>query len=84
MFRCDIYSFPHANWPSGSPGTADHELIRVGRESVQRGPDGGAISPPGKEGTGPVAVEGCSGELMQNYFPFAPVALFLSKIKLVF
>lgn len=64
MFRCDIYSFPHVNWPSSSPGTADHELIRFGMESVQRGQYGGVISLPCKEGTGLVAVEGCSGELM--------------------
>lgn len=41
VFWCDIYSFPHANWPSSSPGTADHELIRAGRESVQGGQLGG-------------------------------------------
>lgn len=63
MFWCDIYSFPHANWPSRSPGTADHELIRAGRESVQGGQYGGVISPPCRKGAGSVAVEGCSGEL---------------------
>lgn len=81
VFQCDIYSFPHVNWPSGSPGTADHELIRLGRESVQQGQYQGMTFPPCKEGTGSVAVEECSGEPTQNYFLFASVAPFLSKIK---
>lgn len=49
MFWCDIYNLPHANWPSSSLGTADRELIRVGREVVWPGQHHqGVISPPAK------------------------------------
>lgn len=85
MFRCDIYNLPHANWPSSSPGTADRELIRVGREVVWPGQHHqGVISPPAKRELDQLlwkdALENC---LRKNDALFASVALYLSEIKLI-